>query len=267
MTAPTSALSGRITAVTATTFTVQLDKFPSTNITGWRIVYRKKVEHGEAPNTWTDSSTNNTVAAGQTIQVTGLTEGAMYQAAFQGLNNAEEGDLGQFFTVVPTGGKNTFDGSELTETLMDLINDNLTAAARLGLTRNANYGTLDDYPNIRDQSGLLPMVLVQPLGVAYSWAEYPRGFNIEYRYRILFVREYNSTQDVVRLRNDALGELVGLFSDFRQLGVSGGVLSQGKIAYAIVEAADVRPAEDTFRMHDSIFVVGLTLMVKVRARA
>lgn len=267
MTAPTAALAGRVTNLTATTVTVQLDRFPSTNIDGWRVAYRTKVRAGNAPNDWSYSATSSTVQSGATIQLTGLTEGSTYELALQGLNGTETGDFGQIFTIVTTGGKNTFDGTQITEQIMSLIDNNLTASNRLGLTRNANFGTLRDYPNLRDQTDILPMVLVQPLGISYEIVQFPKVYEIQYRYRILYVRTYQTTQDVVKLRNDSLGELVGLFADYPQLGFDGGRLSQGLLAFAIVESGEVMPPEDEFHEHDHIFVVALTLRAQVRARA
>jgi len=264
-TAPTAAIGGRVSSVAATSLTGYLDTFPGSNIDGWRMAYR--VQNFATPNTWTYTATNSSVASGATMSITGLTENSVYEIAFQGLNGVTAGDFGEIHTVVPNGAANIWDASEITEAIMTLVNSNLSASNRLNLARNANYGTLRDYPNLRDQSSLLPLCLVDFVDARIRWADMPRGYDLDYFYRINFAREYATTDDVVRLRADSLGMLVGLFADFRQLNKPGGKITQGQIAYCIVDRAEVRPPEDVYHGHGHVFAVALTLRVRVRARA
>ena len=264
VTAPTAAINGHFTSITNTTFTGVLDAFPASNIDRWRLAYR--IKNDTAANVWTYSTANTTVTANQTIAITGLTASNTYEVAFQGGNGTSSwGDFGELSLIFTSNASNTWDGTQITQQIMNLIDANLTSS--LSLTRVTQYGTLADYAQDRDISGLLPMCLVELQTANYKWARFPKGFDIIYLVRILYVKEFAWTSAVVQDRVDSLGKLVGLFASNRQLGLGGGSTTEGQIASVLVTEAATRPEEDDLMPHDRIFVVGLTLEITARAQA
>ena len=264
VTAPTAAINGHFTSITNTTFTGVLDAFPGSNIDRWRLAYR--IKNDTAANTWTYSTANTTVTANQTVAITGLTASNNYEVAFQGGNGTSTwGDFGELSLIFTSNASNTWDGTQITQQIMDLIDDNLTSS--LSLTRVTQYGTLADYAQDRDISGLLPMCLVELQTASYNWARFPKGFDIIYLVRILYVKEFAWTSAVVQDRVDSLGKLVGLFASNRQLGLGGGSTTEGQIASVLITEATTRPEENDLMPHDRVFVVGLTLEITARAQA
>lgn len=264
VTAPTAAINGHINSIANTSFTAVLDAFPSTNIDRWRMGYR--IKNDTAANTWTYSSANTTVAANQTIAVSGLTASNIYEVFFQGGNGASTwGDPGEISMIFTSSTSNTWDGTQITNQIMTLIDDNLTSG--LSLSRVTQYGSLADYPQDRDLSAQLPLCMVELQNVSYNWARFPKGYDIIYSYRILYAKEFAWTAAVTQDRVDSLGRLVALFADFRQLGLNGGSTTEGQVASVLVTEASPRPEEDQLKPHDRIFVVGLTVEVTARAQA
>jgi hypothetical protein len=262
-TTPSTAITGHASSITATTITFYLSTWPSTVADGWAVEYR--VRNTTTPAAWTRTSTNSSLAIGATIQLTGLTEDSTYECALVAMGGATVGPHGTLFVIVPNGAANTWDASEITEQIMSLIDDNLTASNRLGLTRKTQYGTLADYPTGRDQSARLPLAVVELGKVDTSYETFPNGHFVEYSYRIAYAAEFASTQAIRKARADKLGMLVGLFKDFPQLGFNGGRTTQGTVRYVHVEDASPTPPEDQFEKHGEIYAVGLTLIVMCRA--
>lgn len=260
---PSSGISGLISAVAATSATIQLTAFPPSGVNGWALSHR--LRSPSAPNPWTQSPTNPNLVAGQTITISGLVEGALYEVAIHAMNGATRGDFGTVFNISPHAEANTWDGTQITERIMALVDENLTTT--LSLTRPTQYGTIKDYPNLRDQSSVLPLCLVELTDAEYAWRQFPRTYDVIYRFRVTYVRKYATTEAVVRSRVDMAGQLAGLFSAFRQLGLNGGRTVQGQVVQALPGPIEIRPVEDDFDAHGNIYAVTLGLTVQAVARA
>lgn len=263
VTAPSAGINGYLGSIAGTTLTAALDAIPATNRDRWRVGYR--IKNDEAANNWTYSSASTNISAGATIAITGLTAERVYEFFFQAGNGASTwGDPGEIIWVFTSDAANTWDGSEITERIMALIDDNLTSS--LSLTRKTQYGDLKDYPPAgRDLTSHLPMCLVKLQGgVPSKLVAFPNTRDLVYSYRIVYAAEYTSSSTVYKNRVDSVGKLHGLFASFKQLGFAGGKTVQGTVGWTKLNA-DPDPPENNLHRHDQIYVVALTLEVYCRA--
>ena len=264
---PTAQLSGRVTDVLATAVQFTLDSFPSSNLDSWRVAYRP-LSHDSSILDWSFTTATSTPAAGQTINVTGLTESTTYQFALQGMNGGSTGNMGEIFTVTPSSKANTWMGTEVTEKIMSLVDDNLAPSTRLNIKRVAQYGTLEDYPPTKIKTANFPMVLVALEDVEYDWQAFPRRYKADYHFRIVYVCPFKTTDAVYKERVDALGQLAALFIDNRQLGFNAGTTAEGKVAYVLPTRSEVKTPEDVIlAQHGNVYAVAVTLLVKTAANA
>ena len=127
---PAATVIGRITAVTATTFTATLVAAPTVNITRWALRYR--IYAPREGGAWSISSYNTTITAGTTLQVTGLTAGTRYEVMVIGDNVGEEGMAGSLLTVYTSAyaARATDIISELETTLAGLGFDSVDSGRR-----------------------------------------------------------------------------------------------------------------------------------------
>ncbi|KKW13293.1 MAG: hypothetical protein UY48_C0003G0115, partial [Candidatus Gottesmanbacteria bacterium GW2011_GWB1_49_7] len=264
VTAPSAGINGYLGSITGTSCTAAIDAIPATNRDRWRVGYR--IKNDDAANNWTYSSANTDISVGATIAISGLTADRVYEFFFQAGNGASSwGDPGEIVWIYTSNAANTWDGSEITERIMALIDDNLTDS--LSLTRETQYGDLADYPPAgRDLTSHLPMCLVKLQGVSSKIVAFPSTWDLVYTYRIIYAAEYAVSDTVYKNRVDAVGKLQGVFVSFKQLGFAGGQTTQGTVGWT-KPSANPDPPENNLHRHDRIYVVALTLEVYCRARA
>lgn len=264
-TTPSAGINGYLGSVAGTTLTAALDVAPATDCDRWRVAYR--IKNDDAAANWTYSSASTNISAGATIAISGLTAERVYEFFFQAGNGASTwGDPGEIVWIFTSDAANTWDGTEITERIMALIDDNLTSS--LSLTRKTQYGDLKDYPPAgRDLTSHLPMCLVKLQGgVPSKLVAFPNTRDLVYSYRIVYAAEYASSSTVYKNRVDSVGKLHGLFASFKQLGFAGGKTVQGTVGWTKLNA-DPDPPENNLHRHDQIYVVALTLDVYCRAHA
>lgn len=159
--------TGRVTALTSTTFTVTVDSLSGTASTTLRLRTRARSTTGA----WTDAATDATPAVGDTLQATGLTAGTSLE----------------WWLVETTSGGTTEDGTRgqvtpatsIWDTLMDAIETALS-----GCTVYRGAAPLETYPETTAVLRMLPEEVVESANNLYLTA-YP----IEVEYRL---RDFNS---------------------------------------------------------------------------
>jgi len=125
--------------------------------------------------------------------------------------------------------------------MIALIESNLKVSMGLKIYQ---FGGLEYLSTPANIANFCPAVFVKPITIDNTFKELAQSYRMIYTFRIVYVRKYNTTEAVVKLKVQDMTKFAELFLE--KMDLDSLSLTNGAIEYSLVEKIEYEPPEDDF---------------------